>query len=242
MGARSKLLWTERRFPSPQGPNRPAGWRWALLVAAALVVIVAGVAGKRAWDQYYHRQRAPLAASGGWYFWTRLELPVGLFTQNDPQWGEDLLGPTDQTMGEAGCAVSSAAMILRFYGLDTDPGRLNQFLEEHEGYTAQGWLKWEAVEPLAPGKVRHAYEDLPSYALIDSNLARGNPVIVRVRLPSGITHFVVVMGKTGFDYLIRDPSGEGRRRGVYPLKDFGRPIEALRFYEKIAATKPGTNG
>lgn len=227
-------------MPRELPPRKRRGLRWFLLALLCAGLGVGAVFGKRAWDQYYYKPRPLLAPSGGWYFWRRLELPVALFTQNDPQWGDDQLGPTDQTMGEAGCAVSSAAMVLRFYGLDTDPGRLNQFLDEHDGYTEQGWLKWEGVEPLAPGRVRHAYEDLPSYALMDSNLKRGNPVIVRVRLPSGITHFVVVMGKDGFDYLIRDPSSAGLRRGVYPLKDFQRPIEALRFYEKLAATAPPT--
>ena len=68
---------------------------------------------------------------------------------------------------------------------------------------------------------------MPSYSLIDSNLARGNPVIVRVRFPSGITHFVVIAGKEGFDYLIRDP-GAGRRR-VTTRGELGSNIEALRF-------------
>ena len=80
--------------------------------------------------------------------------------------------------------------------------------------------------------MRHAYEDLPSYYLIDSNLYRGNPVIVRLHLASGWTHFVVVMGKQGFDYLIRDPSSAGLRKGVYPLRELGSKIEALRFYER----------
>ena len=48
-----------------------------------------------------------------------------------------------------------------------------------------------------------------------------------------MTHFVVVMGKQGFDYLIRDSSRNGLTKGVYPLKDLGRQIEALRYYEKL---------
>jgi hypothetical protein len=64
-------------------------------------------------------------------------------------------------------------------------------------------------------------------------LAHGNPVIVRVRFPSGVTHFVVIAGKDGFDYLIRDP-GAGATKGFYPLRDLGSNIEALRFYERLA--------
>ena len=66
---------------------------------------------------------------------------------------------------------------------------------------------------------------------------RGNPVIVRLRFPSGVTHFVVVMGKDGFEYLIRDPSSAGLRKGVYPLREIGSDVEALRFYEKLGPAK-----
>jgi hypothetical protein len=76
------------------------------------------------------------------------------------------------------------------------------------------------------------YEDLPSYFLIDSNLLRGNPVIVRVRLDNGVTHFVVIVGKRGFNYLIQDPGGGGEN-GIYPLRHLVPKIEALRFYERI---------
>jgi hypothetical protein len=48
--------------------------------------------------------------------------------------------------------------------------------------------------------------DLASYRLIDFNIASGNPVIVRVRLPGGVTHFVVIAGKDGFDYLVAIPA------------------------------------
>ena len=75
------------------------------------------------------------------------------------------------------------------------------------------------------------YEDLPSYFLIDSNLLDNNPVIARLRYPNGVTHFVVICGKEGFDYLIRDP-GRGGERGIYALKQFGSGIEAIRFYRK----------
>ena len=125
-------------------------------------------------------------------------------------------------------------MVMKFYGIDTDPGRLNSFLLGNGGFTEDSDLIWEGPAKLAPGRVRHAYEDLPSYYLIDSNLRHGNPVIVRLRLPSGWTHFVVIMGKQGFDYLIRDPSSQGKIKGVYPLREIGSEIEALRFYQPTA--------
>jgi hypothetical protein len=176
--------------------------------------------------------KGKLEPSGGRYFFRRLELAVPSYRQADDRWRADLLGPTKNTMGAEGCAVSSAAMVLASYGLDTDPGRLNAFLKTNEGYTPQGWIFWEKAAELAPERVHHVYEDLPSYALIDQNLADGNPVIVRLRYPSGTTHFVVLAGKDGYDYLTRDP-GSGAGKGLYPLREFGSKIEALRFYEKL---------
>ena len=128
-------------------------------------------------------------------------------------------------------------MVFKFYGIDTDPQQLNWFLTAVGGYTDQGWIYWDRAAWLAPDRVRHIYEDLPSYQEIDSNLAHGNPVIVRVRLRSGVTHFVVIAGKQGFDYLIRDP-GDGAGKGLYPLRELQSKIEALRFYEPLTSAGP----
>ena len=173
-----------------------------------------------------------LAPSGGLYFFARVELPVPQFRQGDSQWRDDYLGGTPGTLGAEGCAVTSAAMVLKGYGIDTDPQRLNWFLTTHEGYEGAGWIRWEKAAEFVPGQIEKAYEDLPSFWLIDSNLLRGNPCIVRLRFPSGTTHFVVIVGKLGFDYLIRDP-GAGSAKGVYPLRELTRQIEALRFYRRL---------
>lgn len=173
--------------------------------------------------------------SGGEYFFKRLEIPVPQFRQNDPRWGKELLaaGVGGDTLGSAGCAVTSAAMVIASYGVDTDPSRLNKFMESHGGYVGSGWLEWKVAPQLAPGKFRFAYEDVATHKLIDTNLKNGNPVIVRLRYADkNVTHFVVICGKEGHDYLIRDP-GAGAKKGVYPLKEFGSKIEALRFYEKL---------
>ena len=132
--------------------------------------------------------------------------------------------------------MAAAAMVFKSYGIDVDPQQLNWFLTATGGFTEQGWLYWDRAAWFAPDRVRHVYEDLPSYQLIDSNIARGNPVIIRVRLASGITHFVVIAGKDGFDYLVRDP-GAGSAKGLYPLRELGSDIEALRFYQPIAKRK-----
>lgn len=179
--------------------------------------------------------KRPLSSRGGRYFFHRVELPVPSFRQGDEKWGDDPLGGVEEngTVGGEGCAVAAVAMVFKFYGIDTDPQQLNWFLTSVGGYTDRGWLYWDRAAWFAPDRVRHVYEDLPSYQLIDSNLARGNPVIIRVRLGNGITHFVVVAGKDGFDYLVRDP-GAGATKGFYPLRELNSDIEALRFYQPVA--------
>lgn len=197
-------------------------------IFAILILLAAPVAWVIGW-----MEKRPLPPSGGLFVPGEILIPGPHFLQSDPGWGGDQLGPTEDSLASAGCAVTSAAMVLAGYGVDTDPGRLNAFLNSLDGgYTPQGWLYWEKAAQTAPGlNLLPHYEDAPSFFLIDWNLLRGNPVIIRLRYPGGTTHFMVICGKRGFDYLVRDP-GPGGARGVYPLREFGGPIEALRFYRK----------
>jgi hypothetical protein len=205
--------------------------RWPFVIfGLVLLVIVGGLALQIDWNW-----KGQLSPRGGRYFFHRVELAVPSFRQAEEKWSDDPLGGVEAngTLGGEGCAVAAAAMVFKFYGIEVDPQQLNWFLTSVGGYTEQGWIYWDRAAWFAPDRVRHVYEDLASYQLIDSNLSRGNPVIVRVRLPGGVTHFVVIAGKQGFDYLIADP-GPGSAKGHYPLRELGSDIEALRFYEPIA--------
>ncbi len=223
----------------PLQPTYRQRSRWVVIAVSFVLAVV--VVGGSAGGWYWCGKRV-LPPAGGMYYPGRLELKVPLFLQGDPAWGHDYLALAPRTLGQVGCAVSSAAMVMKFYGIDTDPGRLNMFLRGSGGYDENNDLRWEGPVAMAPAVFEKAYEDLPSYYLIDSNLYRGNPVIVRLHLPSGWTHFVVIMGKQGFDYLIRDPSSAGLRKGVYPLREIGRPIEALRFYRPLGGVVPPAQG
>jgi len=205
--------------------------RWWLLIVLPLLLLLVISLGAILVDWTWKRKLSP---RGGRYFFHRLVLAVPSFRQGDQQWSDDPLGgiPDNGTLGGEGCAVAATAMVFKSYGIATDPQQLNWFLTAVGGYTDQGWIYWDRAAWLAPDRVRHIYEDLPSYWLIDSNLARGNPVIVRVRLQSGVTHFVVIAGKDGFDYLVRDP-GSGAAKGYYPIRELQSDIEALRFYQSL---------
>lgn len=204
-------------------------WRRVVLTMGAVSLLIGSW-----WIYGWIAPTTPLSSRGGLWFPRAVLHDVPHFAQADKRWGKQHLGATSDTLAGAGCAVTSAAMILAAYGAELDPGQLNVFLQSHNGYTEQGWLYWEKAAIYPPGLAELAYEDAPSYFLIDWNLLRGNPVIVRLRYPSGITHFVVIVGKSGFDYLIRDP-GAGFAKGIYFLSEFGSPIEALRFYRRTSA-------
>lgn len=211
----------------------------SLLAVLFVATLAAGAFLAWRWAESWTATVSPLAPRGGLYFPITVLNDVPHFAQADPRWGKDVLAGGPTSLGAEGCAVTSAAMVLASYGADVDPGRLNKFLQENGGFTEGGWLYWEKAADFPPGVAEHMYEADASHFLIDWNLLRGNPVIVRLRYPNGITHFVVVVGKQGREYLIRDP-GNGFAKGLYFLSAFGSPIEALRFYRQLAPAGEGT--
>lgn len=199
-------------------------------------VALAGVALALAWlgadgvGALWQRERAP---SGGTYFAEAVRLPVPIYAQADARWGLDLLGPTGAPLAAEGCAVASAAMSLTALGCEIDPGKLNAVLQENGGFTQRGWLHWHKAAEVTGGKIRHLYEGPANYGFMDTNLLRGHPIIVRVRLKGHrLTHFVVVAGKKGYEYLVCDPGLRGAR-GLYPLSELGVPIQAVRSYAAV---------
>ena len=225
----------------PQARNRFIKWAFILVFLASVAGGIQAIRLEHAWSI-----KGPLEARGGRYFFRRVELPVPSFRQGDDRWRDDLLGPTQNTLGAEGCAVASAAMVLSSYGIDTDPQRLNEFLKGNGGYTPQGWIYWEKAAELSNGHVQKAYEDLPSYSLIDSNLDRRNPVIVRLRLRvSEIGHVtsalaqhpgqMLLQGKAAMVRGDSDPlrlhrfpgAGVDHRSGaLFRASDFPLPTEA----------------
>lgn len=134
-------------------------------------------------------------------------------SQQDPQWKNDLLGFGDpgDTIGYVGCALTSVAMLLSGHGYAETPRSLNQKLKNVTGFVSAA-IRWGAVSQVYPNVALKAFipcttSDAP-LAQIDSSLAAGQPVIVQVdRSPAeGIqTHWVVLYGRKGDDYLMLDP-------------------------------------
>jgi SH3 domain-containing protein/peptidase C39-like protein len=134
-------------------------------------------------------------------------------SQQDPQWKQDILGFGDpeDTVGYLGCALTSVAMLLSGHGYAETPKTLNQKLKNVQGFVSAA-IRWDSVSQVYPNvTVRSNISCTTSPApleLIDAALAAGQPAIVQVDSSpaDGIqTHWVVLYGKKGDDYLMLDP-------------------------------------
>ncbi len=135
-------------------------------------------------------------------------LAVEPYSQNDPRWKNNRLGTSSTTIGWNGCLITCVAMVQKFYGIDTDPARLNTWLTQNGGYANENLLYWGKIPfPIATWV---DCMDVPApLSQIDACLDRGEPVIVHVDfVPSSAVindHYVLLIGKlANEDYVMID--------------------------------------
>ena len=134
-------------------------------------------------------------------------------SQQDTKWKSDILGFGDpeDTIGYVGCALTSVAMLLSGHGYSETPKTLNQKLKNAQGFVSAA-IRWGSVSQIYPNvTVRSNISCTTTPApleLIDAAIAAGQPAIVQVdysNAPGIQTHWVVLYGKKGDDYLMLDP-------------------------------------
>jgi hypothetical protein len=160
----------------------------------------------------------------------RSVLPVPLYKQWDRRWADHPLGRTSEKMRNVGCTVSCVAMVFSGWGLEVTPGELNAWLRDHDGYTERGWLRWDKCAEYSGGRFVLDYFGEADGALIERALAAGRPPIIKVILPSGAPHWVVVVGREGGEYLVNDPLDDST--GPVSLERLGGRAWALRVFRK----------
>ncbi|MBU1661209.1 MAG: hypothetical protein KKD28_07030 [Chloroflexi bacterium] len=145
--------------------------------------------------------------------------------QNDPKWKNTKLGhDKKETIGTWGCLLTSMSMVANGLGFDETPESLNIKLKGAGGF--QGALVIPATLPsVCPGIRYKGYqpcENAPApIAQIDAALAAGMPVIAQVDWSptAGIqTHWIVLYGKEGDRYLMKDPyryGGDSPEKKLY---------------------------
>jgi len=142
------------------------------------------------------------------------------------------------TIGGCGCAITSAAMLLKFHGAnkspngeDTNPDSLNTWLKNNNGY-AFGALKWNSVaaysvkanESFGTQKIRFVGPSgANDFSTLDTDLTNNKPDIL-----SQPGHFIVATKKDGTSYSIADPAYESRKT----LDSYSNSFTGMRRFEK----------
>jgi len=133
-------------------------------------------------------------------------LNVPFFSQRDLKWCNKKLDHSPCSIGMYGCALTSLAMVSKYYGYDTDPDRLNTSLTEVGELNEYGSLDWRKIEDITD-EVRYEGWWTGSWEKIDQELSESHPVIANVSYPTtGYPyHFIVFIGKIEDKYYFLDP-------------------------------------
>ena len=171
---------------------------------------------------------------------------VPYFSQKDPAWAAkeydhaDTIGPffCGTTIAGCGCAITSSAMLLKYYGVEkspdgspTNPDTLDTWLTNNSGY-AFGALKWPSIasyalkanEVFGTQKIKFTGAGDPNdFATLNSELTANRPTILQE--PG---HFLVATGVSGSTYSINDPAWQDRTT----LASYGDSFFGIRKFEK----------
>lgn len=150
------------------------------------------------------------------------------FMQKDPEWADDLLGTSRDTMAASGCLVTAIAS-----GLDMQakaensdfyitPKSLNQVLTDAEAYTDGGAVIWEKIKTALPQTEVYVAGKV-DMNIIDKFLENGLFPVVKVRVGgNGAYHWVLLIGAEDGHYVCMDP-----------LSKTGEPVSLAVFKDRI---------
>ncbi|HYD35078.1 MAG TPA: C39 family peptidase [Vitreimonas sp.] len=191
---------------------------------------------------------------------TTTDLPVALLMQTDPAWKNQEYDTATRwsekpTIGRWGCAMTSLAMVMRYYGLtalpdgqELTPATLNHWLKSQpDGYLGEGALNWIAATRLSrliserygTPKLEYLRHNSNSIEIAKTELASKKPVIFEI--PG---HFLVGSGVTADtnDLFIKDPAYSYQRLSQHSSS----PISVRTFQPSftdlsyiLVAHKPG---
>ncbi len=145
------------------------------------------------------------------------QMNVPAYGQAWSPWGHSGLGTSHLTMASYGCATTSTAMVLRYFGVGTDPGDLNTWLTCNGGYAWDGstraydLINWGRASQRTGGIRWVGRWDwtwtAADLGTVNYFLDRGIPVVTETRYGSArnYMHFVVLTGRSGSNYYMNDP-------------------------------------
>lgn len=121
----------------------------------------------------------------GWYY-----------SQRDSRWAYNKIGKSNYNIFDVGCLVTSVAMLHTYYGFDVTPAKVASWNDKF--FYGSMYIPW-------PAPSGRKYTPI-SISNIDSELSKGNPVIVGIYANNSAgTHFLVLIEDTGKDWKMYDP-------------------------------------
>lgn len=149
----------------------------------------------------------------------------------------------NSSISAAGCALSSTAMVFKYYGVNTDPPTLNSCL----GNLACPIYWYPASSSCSEGKVTTLDHSATfDYSTIQNDLNAGKPVLVWMSTTTGGTHYVVVTAGTGTSpsgYTINDPGDGSTNKTLQNYVDAGWSLTSLvRYSGTPSCSSNGTEG
>ncbi|HEY5536461.1 MAG TPA: C39 family peptidase [Ignavibacteria bacterium] len=137
------------------------------------------------------------------------------YLQCGQSWSGSQLGTcTGSTICSDGCAITCMAMLLKTNGVNVNPGQLNTYLTNNNGYSGDCLLIWDKGARYPGSSITFNGSAAYSLATIKSKIDAGNPVIVNVT--TSVNHFIVVKGYNGSgsstsDFVVLDPLYQAER-------------------------------
>ena len=153
---------------------------------------------------------------------------VPFYSQKDSSWSGEKLGRCSTKIGDEGCAITSVAMVFKYYGIQTNPLDMNNWLKQNNGYSDGCNINWITATKRTGGAVKWIRTSGINLDMIKTELNNRHPVIAKVSL-SNTGHYIVITGYTGSDFIINDPL-----KGITTFKkNYGDPatgIKGIRLY------------
>lgn len=204
---------------------------WRRRIPFAIILVFLGLAGLYISHSRGHNS-PPIPSHGGEPFHNFATLEAPFYVQDDIRWKDETLGGTGEKVGDAGCTLCSIAMALAHFGYSCTPTELNEALKTNGGYTWRGLIKWDAISKVTGGKIVTEVLSKPSLTDIDTALKSNQPVLAKVLVVNGESHWVLILGKEGADYLTHDPLGDGHN--LEPLSKYDSDIFGVRIIRQAS--------
>lgn len=156
--------------------------------------------------------------------------PMGVpnLKQFEGGWENNIYDHTVKTIKDWGCALTSAAMVLRYHGHNVWPNTLNDWLNgQKDGYIRNGLINWLAVSRYTKIHDSAQSPTLMYKRLLPSNINLGEEINnLRPAILKEDGHFIVATGKTIGSYFINDPGYATRNT----LESYGNNFLAINSY------------